>query len=330
MPAWLALSAAFLVTAAHGPVSAALGIVSAGLALAGGLMALAHDHLHRRGLRPSPAARLFVALAVPAGLSDVWWVDKHNGSHHGATGVAGHDSDLDYGSLMRLVDTQPWRPWHRYQAVYVPLLYPLAHLAMVWAQWRYLVSGRLSTGRPATAGPRGRAFGVLLSVGPPAVWLLPALWVRPAGLVLGSAVAVLLVSGLTLAAVFQVEHQLAAVTSHQPDEHGVMADDWLTSQLVGAADVATDRRLATFYVGALNHHVEHHLFPRVPIADLPRLRPIVHRTAAEHGVAVVTYPTFRAAWADHLRFLHRLGRPPVAVPVPAPTVPLAVGSAPVV
>jgi linoleoyl-CoA desaturase len=273
-----------------------------------------------------------VALLVPAGLSDVWWVDKHNGSHHGATGVAGHDTDIDYGSLMRLVEAQAWRPWHRYQAVYVPLLYPLAHLAMAWASLRYLVTGRLSTGRPATVGRRARAFGVLLSLGSPAVWLVPALWLRPAGAVLAAATGVLLVSGLILSAVFQVEHQLAAVTSHQPDEHGLMACDWLTAQLVGAADVATHRRLATFYVGALNHHVEHHLFPRVPIADLPRIRPIVQRAAAEHGVTVATYPSFRAAWVDHVRFLHRLGRPPVPATTapPVPTVPMAVGSAPVV
>jgi linoleoyl-CoA desaturase len=325
MPGWLALSWLVLVVGPQGPVPAVLGITSAGLALAGGLMAVAHDHLHRRGLRPTAPTRVLVALLIPAGLSDVWWVEKHNGAHHGATGVPGHDTDLDYGSLLRLADGQAWRPWHRLQAVYAPLLYPLALLAMIWAQWRFLATGRLSNGRVASAGPSARAFGFALSLVPPLIWLAPAFVLRPAPAVLLAALGVLLVAGLTLAAVFQVEHQIAGVVAHQPDHQGRMGCDWLTAQLEGSADVATHRRLTTFYVGALNHHVEHHLFPRVPVADLPRLAPIVRRTAEEFGLRVNEHRTFVAAWADHLRFLYRLGRRPAVGA--ASTVALA-GSAP--
>jgi len=313
LPVWLAASWVFLVAVASGPVSVAIGVVSAGLALAGGLMAIAHDQLHRHGTRQTRWFRILLAHLVPAGLCDVWWVDKHNGSHHRATGVHGHDTDLDYGQLLRLSESQQWRAWHRYQRIYAPLLYPFAHLAMVLAQWRYLLTGRLSNGKPATGKSSARWFGVCLAVLPPLVWIGVAAAFRPVVPVLLATGGVVLVSGLTLAAVFQIEHQVDSVIAPHFDEEGRVVVDWSTSQLLATANVATHRQLTTFYLGALNHHIEHHLFPGVAVADLPRLSVIVRQTAAEFDLPRVEYRSFTAAWADHLRFLGRMGQPPATV-----------------
>jgi linoleoyl-CoA desaturase len=82
-------------------------------------------------------------------------------------------------------------------------------------------------------------------------------------------------------------------------------------QLVGAADVAPNSRLVTWFVGGLNLHIEHHLFPRVAAVRLPELSPIVRTVARTHGIALVEFPTMRSAVASHQRQLRSLGARPI-------------------
>lgn len=58
----------------------------------------------------------------------------------------------------------------------------------------------------------------------------------------------------------------------------------------------------------------HHLFPGICHCHYPALAPIVLRTAAEHGVPYVVYPTFASAVAAHFRQLRKVGAGRLGVP----------------
>jgi linoleoyl-CoA desaturase len=117
--------------------------------------------------------------------------------------------------------------------------------------------------------------------------------------------------------VFQVQHCVeGAVFPTRDPVTGVVDRPFFVAQAEAAADIAPRNVLLRWYTGALNFHIEHHLFPRVPNTWLPELRPIVRATCAEFGVHQVEFPTFRAAIRSHYRFLKRMGARPVESPAP--------------
>ncbi|NJN34378.1 MAG: hypothetical protein HC817_09135 [Saprospiraceae bacterium] len=61
------------------------------------------------------------------GGNDYMWNVKHCVVHHSFTNVAGVDDDIEI-AFMRMCESQPLRPWHRFQAIYFVVLYSLLYL----------------------------------------------------------------------------------------------------------------------------------------------------------------------------------------------------------
>jgi delta8-fatty-acid desaturase len=66
--------------------------------------------------------------------------------------------------------------------------------------------------------------------------------------------------------------------------------------------------LDDWFHGGLQHHIEHHLFPRLPRHSLPKVRPFVRALCEKHGLPYRTSP-FLTAVADLMRSLYRQGAP---------------------
>jgi fatty acid desaturase len=67
-----------------------------------------------------------------------------------------------------------------------------------------------------------------------------------------------------------------------------------------AQEIAVTRNLGTSRVcdivfGGLNNHIEHHLFPSMPTAHLPKARRITRAFCKEHGIAYREMGWFAAA-----------------------------------
>jgi len=58
------------------------------------------------------------------------WKLKHNIIHHTYTNVDGVDDDINNMPFMRQCSTQTWKPMHRFQSVYMFLLYGFTSLFM--------------------------------------------------------------------------------------------------------------------------------------------------------------------------------------------------------
>ena len=87
-----------------------------------------------------------------------------------------------------------------------------------------------------------------------------------------------------------------------------MEHAWLIHEMHTTANFAGKNRLPSWYIGGLNHQIEHHLFPQVCSVHHPALSPIVREVAQEHGVPYHYNPTLRAAVRSHQRMLKQLGR----------------------
>jgi linoleoyl-CoA desaturase len=320
MLAWLGGSYTFLVFFASGLPAGILGAVSLGLAMAGVGFNVQHDGNHGAySSRPWINKVMSLTLDLMGGTA-YFWKFKHNIAHHTHTNVHLHDDDINLGMLGRLSPHQRWYRHHRLQPVYVWLLYAL--MAIEWqvsGEFRNLF-GRTSIGR--TRVPRLPASekvifwaGKVLFFG--LAFAVP-LWMHPIGSVLGGYLLAAVTLGLVLATVFQLAHcSEAAQFRSTTDQSPSVPRPWAEHQVETTVDFARNSRWLSWYLGGLNFQIEHHLFPRICHVHYPALAPLVEEICRQHGVRYFAYPTLRAAFASHVRWLARMARPPVVVEQPA-------------
>ena len=209
---------------------------------------------------------------------------------------------------------QTWHRWHRWQHLYMWALYPFVFYlsALVAADLVYVVSGRV--GHHRVEAPSVRRAGVLLvsKFKGPAVLVGVACVFRPALGVVDVYLLAALIMATVWALIIVVEHTVDTATfpvSEEGPGHR-MAVGWAEAQVIGTADVAIRNPVVRWYIGSLNRHIEHHLFPRIAHVHLHGLAPVVRRVCAEHGVRYQEFPNLRSALGAHHRFLRELGRRP--------------------
>jgi linoleoyl-CoA desaturase len=319
--AWFVASYVLLVFFARTAWQAIPLALSLALAAAAVGMNVQHDANHGafpRGRRLRRA--LGYTLDLLGGSSYVWRY-KHNRDHHRFTNVAGADSDIDLRPYARVAPDHPRRWVHRFQHVYLWALYALLPFSLQFvADYVSVARGRIA----ANPFPRPRGGALVAFVGGKvlafALWLgVPLLLHPPLTVLLGFA----LVSGtlgVVLSVVFQLAHATGLAAFPTPRDDGGLGHGWLEHELRTTANFAQGNRALTWFLGGLNHQVEHHLFPGVPHVHYPALARLLRPACASLGLPYLAHGTFRAAVAAHYRWLRQLGRP-----APGPTTAAAGG-----
>jgi linoleoyl-CoA desaturase len=287
--------------------------VSLGLAVAALGFNVGHDGNHGASSPSKAVNRTLGGLFDLLGASSYVWRFKHNVLHHSYPNVHGLDDDIDLGPLCRMSRHQPHLPYHRLQHLYMWALYGL-----IIPKWQlfddFMAVARGRVGN--TPFPRPKGVDLAVFVGGKlafAGWsfLLPCLF-HPLSNVLLFYGLVAAVSGLALSVVFQLAHSNDETQSFvQGEAEGGGGEiEWAVHQVETTANFARRNRLLTWYVGGLNHQVEHHLFPRISHVHLPLIADEVAQVCREHGVRYREHPTFPSAIASHYRWLRSLGLPP--------------------
>ena len=292
------------------PLSVVLGIATAGIGFN-----IMHDGGHQSYSEHRWVNRLMAMMLDLVGGSSYIWQWKHARFHHTYVNIAGHDSDIDLGMLGRLSPLQRWRPWHRWQHVYLWLLYGVTAIRWhLYADFRDMITG--TVGERAFARPRGwdlAAFVIGKLVFFTLAFGLPLLFHPVVAVLLFYTVAAA-VAGILLALVFQMAHVVEPAAFPVPDEEQRMDTPWAIHQLETTVDFARGNRVLTWLIGGLNFQVEHHLFPRISHVHYPVVSRVVEDTCREFGVTYLEHRTFAAGIASHYRWLRRLGQPVKALP----------------
>jgi linoleoyl-CoA desaturase len=250
------------------------------------------------------------------GASSYFWKDKHNHNHHVYTNIPHEDADINLGPMARLSVDHQWFWWHRYQHIYLWVLYTGVHLRYLYSDLQRLFLGKndgLSAGYPKGADMAwllgGKAFFFTVA------FVIP-LTRHSVGHVLGLYVLVSMTMGLIFSVVFQLAHSVDNV------EHPASGDafpEWVVHQIATTSNFATSSRLATLLLGGLNYQREHHLFPKIAHVHYPELAVMVQRVCREHGVPCRENVTLADALRSHYQFVKRMGVKPVAVTAPSMT-----------
>lgn len=110
--------------------------------------------------------------------------------------------------------------------------------------------------------------------------------------------------------IFLTAHAVGETEHFQPDAKGNIENNWAIHQVLTTANFATRNPLWNWYVGGLNHQIEHHLFPQISHVHYAALAPIVRKTANEFGLEYKEYPSFFSALGAHFHYLKDIGKQP--------------------
>jgi len=277
-----------------------------GVGIAGIGFGIAHDALHGAYSSHPRINRLLGFTFDLVGASSYLWDYGHNVAHHTYTNIVDVDGDVASSALLRKSPDAELRPGHRYQHLYAFPLYSLATL-----NWVFIKDYKDIFKRDGGHGPSavvnvlgGKALYYGWSIVVPLLVLPVAWWQFLIGYV-----AMHLTAGVILGTVFQLAHLVEGVEFPVPDENGHVAEDWVAHQLETTSNFANGNALLTWYLGGLNHQIEHHLFPRMCSTHYPSIRHVVRDTATRFGLRYRHQPGLFDAIASHYRFLKKMGAP---------------------
>ncbi|HVG14726.1 MAG TPA: acyl-CoA desaturase [Chitinophagaceae bacterium] len=242
------------------------------------------------------------------------WKIKHNIIHHTYTNVDGIDDDITKGAALRLAPSQRWLPAHRYQYLYMFVIYSLATILwLLLTDWIKYFSRKIVVTEMKISAKEHIIFwgSKLLYIFFYAVipiillgwqtWLVGYLLMNVA-------------MGLTISIVFQLAHVVEKTSFEEAGETNKVIDaEWAVHEINTTANFAPRNKAVSWFVGGLNYQVEHHLFPRISHVHYPAISKIVEEHCSRFNLPYHCYPTMTSAIASHIRIMKALGQPDVYV-----------------
>lgn len=279
-----------------------------------------HDGNHRSFSRSMRVNRIAGFTLEFLGGSSFTWDYKHNRAHHTYPNVDGLDDDIDQPPLARLASTQEWKPWHRWQHLYLWLMYGLVVVRwQLFGDLATLVRGRISQYELRNfnhAELRRFALGKVLFIG--WAFALPIglhhTW-HGVAMVLATYMALSWLFGFIMVSTFQLAHcvdEAEFSSVGEADESGKLPNDWAVLQVLATSDFCPRNPFVTAFMGGLNYQLEHHLFSSVAHVHYPEISQIVRQTCLRHGLEYKCQATLRGAIAGHYRHLFHMGKRPGA------------------
>lgn len=244
------------------------------------------------------------------------WRIQHNILHHTYTNITGLDEDIDSIKLLRFSPRQEWKPYHRYQYIYIWFFYSVMTLYwMTVKDYMQLISYHkhdLLKKHKVTFGQGILRVTLYKLFYYGYIMVLPILFSgMPWYAVVLGFLLMHFVAGLTLSCIFQPSHIMETSQFSLPvnvDGGRQMEDSWAVHQLANTTNFSPRSRIFSWFIGGLNYQIEHHLFTHICHVHYSKLSPIVKAAAAEFNLPYNVQPTFFKALALHVNMLKVLGK----------------------
>jgi linoleoyl-CoA desaturase len=291
------------------PLAIVLGVAAAAIGFN-----IQHDGGHKAYSERRWVNKIMAMTLDLMGGSSYLWDWKHNAIHHTYPNIAGHDDDIDVGILARLSPQQKRLCFHRFQGIYLWVLY--GFLAIKWHfydDFYNVAVGRIGGHKI----PRPRGNDLLVFVAGKVAFFslafgLPVL-LHPVWAVLCVYAIAAFVSGVVLSVVFQLAHCVGEADFPVPIAglHGSerIQTEWAVHQVQTTVDFSRRSRVLSWFLGGLNFQVEHHLFSRICHVHYAALSQVVEQTCHEFGVRYAAHKSLWSALTSHFWWLVQMGRP---------------------
>ena len=247
------------------------------------------------------------------GASSFMWKQQHVVGHHAYCNVLDEDPDIRVSDpdARRCEKTQPWQPYHRYQHIYLGIMYCLLSMkSTMLDDFTALKSGKIGpvsiadfTRKESLVFWGSKAFYYTYWFALPLMFsqfslgALALIWFSSEA-----------VTGWLLAFMFQVAHVSEETEFFHKTDSNVVEKSWAVTQVETTADFSHKSFFWTHFSGGLNYQVVHHLFPGYCHCHYPLMAPIILETCKEFGVKYQVYQTFWEALRGHFNHLRKVGR----------------------
>ena len=239
------------------------------------------------------------------------WKIKHNIVHHTYTNIDGIDDDISNGPLLRQCVTQKWMPLHRFQFLYMFVLYSVSTLSWMFVTdfYKYF-SKKIHTTVIKKIDLKehiifwfSKLLYVTFYVAIPIYYLGWQPWLI--GFLIIHAT-----MGLSLSIVFQLAHTVEKTNFDSVGEDQKVIDsEWAIHEIRSTADFAAQNKVISWLIGGLNFQIEHHLFPHISHVHYRALSEIVRKQCKLFGLPYHYYPSMTQAIRSHVRLMKQLGKP---------------------
>ena len=240
------------------------------------------------------------------------WRIQHNVLHHSFTNVDGFDEDIEKQGIVRFSPTQERKGIFRFQVYYTPFLYGI--LTLYWFLFKD-IEQTVRYNKKNLLQTQGLTLRkALIQIIFHKIWYFGLTIILPiygTGLpwwhIAIGFVVMNFISGMILALIFQSAHVIEDTEFYKTDENGCVENNWAIHQMKTTANFANGSIFFSWFIGALNYQIEHHLFPNICHVHYKDLAKIVKKTSAEYNVPYHEHKTFFGALKSHFTLLHRLG-----------------------
>ncbi|HXS37287.1 MAG TPA: acyl-CoA desaturase [Flavipsychrobacter sp.] len=284
-----------------------------GLGMVGIGCSVHHDSNHGSYSDNKTVNKVVGDIVNVVGGYDVTWRIQHNILHHTYTNIVGLDEDIDVGFLMRFSPHSKKYSLHRYQHIYAWFLYCL--LTLQWVTYKdyrllflyekkgLLRKEKITLRKALLELSFYKILYFTYALVLPIIFSgMPWYYVVIGFLILH------FVAGLALSCIFQLAHVMEGCDFPNPPDDRKMENNWAVHQLLTTTNFSPRSRFVFWFVGGLNHQIEHHLFPHICHIHYPKIAKIVKNAALAHGLPYQVQPTFAHALVQHGKMLRKLGK----------------------
>jgi linoleoyl-CoA desaturase len=280
-------------------------------------MNVLHDAAHHALSKSATAnAVLMRVIGIAIGIDPESWKIRHVQYHHTYANVEHCDLDIAANAFLRQTPFQQWRPQYRYQHCYWPLIAALSLPYLVWyADWADRFGAMPLASKPQITSLPARFTFVLAKLAHVMlVLVLPVLCLHGhdigvATVVISYLAALMLVSCLLVAMILGTHW--ADADFFLPPASGKFLHTWYEHAFRTACDWCPRPRWLAYWLGGLNFHLTHHLFPTVSHRHYPHLAPMVAQLAQQYGLRYRSLD-YVQLWRSQQKFLRDMGRTPNA------------------
>ena len=286
-----------------------------GLGICGIGTSVMHDANHGSYSASKNVNRTISYVLEVIGGYSVNWRIQHNILHHTYTNIPELDEDIETSKLLRFSPNQDKQWFHKYQYIYAWFFYSILTLfwmtakdyikAAKYKKYDLLVKEKVSYTKALVNITLCKTLYTSYILVLPIVFSGMPWYVVVAGFFIMHAVA-----GLSLSCVFQPAHVIETSEYAVPvikNGKEYMENSWAVHEIVNTSNFAQNNRILTWFIGGLNHQIEHHLFSGICHVHYSKISPIVKATAIEHGIPYNQVATFRGAISRHVKMLKKLG-----------------------
>ena len=243
-----------------------------------------HDAVHSTIFKSRRLNDAYIYLFDLMGANSFIWKLRHVRFHHNYPNVNGWDTDIEQSDLFRVFPDGNYLRFHKFQHIYLPLLYPL-----YLANWLFVRdfkdffnnkrTARKLMNIPLVEYIKLFFFKILflfLMIVLPKI-ILGISWIA---VIVAFAIMLFTASCFSLLVLLSPHENIHSQFPTVDDDR--LPDSWMMHMMKTTNDITNDNWFIRFFMGCFNYHVAHHLFPNVNHVYYPTITGMVKEYSVKH------------------------------------------------